>query len=235
MSKEMTVISSTMMGGMVSLASGGDYYLGAMQGFKIALLNHTIHDGGFTYTTDENGNIDVYTPDVLVIAPMLNVMKNIEGLFTFGSATMAYFEHNNYSKVFNHWRGKNGKLYRGLKGQGPNRYTGPRSDAYEKAIKHQKVGKILGILSIANSSNKCLHSLINSGFSSETIGYGIDLLFDYVGTYGGLKGLGIEIYYQYVIKNLPLIRQNVEQQIIDRADMMQKGYIPVGHPAFHFK
>ena len=79
------------------------------------------------------------------------------------------------------------------------------------------------------------NSLINSGMTSETIGYGVDAVFGTIGTFGGLEGFAIDLYYQTVIKNYPLIRMSTERQLIDRANMMQRGFIPVGYPGRSFK
>jgi RHS repeat-associated protein len=51
----------------------------------------------------------------------------------------------------------------------------------------------------------------------------------------GIYGLGLNLYYNNVIKNYPEIQKSVNQQLIDRSDMMQKGFIPIGHPGFPFR
>jgi hypothetical protein len=38
-----------------------------------------------------------------------------------------------------------------------------------------------------------------------------------------------------ISKNYPAIQKSVNQQLIDRADMMGNGVIPIGHPGFPFK
>ena len=43
------------------------------------------------------------------------------------------------------------------------------------------------------------------------------------------------LYYQNVMKNYPAIQKSVNKQLIDRANMMQRGFIPVGHTGFPFK
>ena len=43
------------------------------------------------------------------------------------------------------------------------------------------------------------------------------------------------LYYQNVMKNYPAIQKSVNKQLIDRANMMQRGFIPVGHPGFPFR
>lgn len=46
MDPTLMVASTTVMGGMVAWATGGDFLQGAMQGMTIGLLNHAMHDGG---------------------------------------------------------------------------------------------------------------------------------------------------------------------------------------------
>jgi len=45
-------------------------------------------------------------------------------------------------------------------------------------------------------------------------------------------GFGLSLYYDHVMKNYPDIQNSVNQQAIDRADLIKKGYIPVWHPGF---
>lgn len=65
--------------------------------------------------------------------------------------------------------------------------------------------------------------------------YGFDIGFDIVGIYGGGYGIALSLYYSAVIKNYPQIQKNVNKQYEDRADMMLRGYIPVGTLGFPFK
>jgi hypothetical protein len=49
------------------------------------------------------------------------------------------------------------------------------------------------------------------------------------------KKFAANLNYQNVMKNYPAIQGSVNQQLIDRANMMQNGFIPVGHPGFPMK
>ena len=63
------VASTTAMGGLVAWATGGDFLMGAMQGMKIGLLNHSLHDNndGIHYYHDKKGNLcgDMQNVDVI--------------------------------------------------------------------------------------------------------------------------------------------------------------------------
>lgn len=67
LNKGLMVASTTMMGGLASWATGGDFFQGAMQGFQIGFLNHAMHDGvKIEYTQDEYGNINGQIPEVVI-------------------------------------------------------------------------------------------------------------------------------------------------------------------------
>ena len=64
------VASTTVMGGAVAWATGSDFLQGAMQGMKIGLFNHAMHDGdgGIRYYHDKNGNIRGEISEVVVVS-----------------------------------------------------------------------------------------------------------------------------------------------------------------------
>jgi RHS repeat-associated protein len=74
----------------------------------------------------------------------------------------------------------------------------------------------------------------NSSTMSEKIGHSMDGIMSLFGTYN-VYTFAASLYYQIIIKNYPAIQKSVHQQVIDRADMIQRGFIPVGHPGFPFK
>ena len=68
-SKLLTLGSTTLAGGIASWATGGDFLEGAKTGFRIGLLNHTMHDepdGRVWYNHDEEGNIQGHIATVTV-------------------------------------------------------------------------------------------------------------------------------------------------------------------------
>ena len=229
--------STTVMGGVAAWATGSDFLAGAMNGLQIGMLNHLQHDGdgGTRLPRDENGDLLGGELQEVVIKPSTNTGLALQGALTIGSGATTFFEHNNYSRTFNHWRGKNGKLYSGLTGRGPNQYTGSRSLAMEKAMKFNRAGKLFGGINMFKSGFEFGSSFYNTGVTLETVRYGIDTAFETIGTFGGIKGFAIDLYYQNVMKNYPLIRMSTERQLIDRANMMQRGLIPVGYPGRSFK
>jgi RHS repeat-associated protein len=68
----------------------------------------------------------------------------------------------------------------------------------------------------------------------QATGHGLDAAMSIIGSLGPY-GFGLSLYYNGVIKNYPEIQKSVNQQLIDRSNMMQKGFIPVGHPGFPFR
>ena len=195
LNSELMVASTTAMGGVVAWATGGDFLMGAMNGLQIGVLNHAMHegDGGIRYYRDHNGELCGEIPEV-VVKPSVNTGLALQGVLTIGSGATTFFEHNNYSRTFNHWRGKNGKLYSGLTGRGPNQYTGSCSLAMEKAMKFNRAGKLLGGVSTGISGLEFRNSLVNSGMTVETVGHGLDVI---VGAAGFIPEAGpfISLYW----------------------------------------
>ena len=64
--------------------------------------------------------------------------------------------------------------------------------------------------------------------------HGIDAGMSIIGS-ANPYGFVLNLYYNNVMKNYPEIKKSVNQQMNERADMMQKGFIPIGHPGFPFK
>ena len=199
MDQNLMVLTTTAMGGLGAWATGGDILQGAMQGLTIGMLNHNLHDGGndgqpvkVKVMANKTG-----TYEFIVIGTRIGgtgAGMALQGLLTIGSGAATFFEHNNYSRTFNHWRGKNGKLYSGLTGRGPNRYTGSRSLAMEKAMKFNRAGKLLGGVSTGISGLEFRNSLVNSGMTVETVEHGLDVI---VGAAGFIPEAGpfISLYW----------------------------------------
>ncbi len=95
----------------------------------------------------------------------------------------------------------------------------------------ERTGKALGWIDV--SYNGLL--FLSTDDIKKKVVYGIDAGFGLIGIYGGGYGLALSLYYSAVIKNYPQIQQNVNKQYEDRANMILRGYIPVGTPGFPFK
>lgn len=64
------------------------------------------------------------------------------------SAFFSYRKYTQYNKYLKIWRGKNEKLYYGLKGRGPNGHTGSRGFAKTRAGGVGVLGSVFGVLSL---------------------------------------------------------------------------------------
>ena len=95
----------------------------------------------------------------------------------------------------------------------------------------ERTGKTLGWIDVGYNG---LLMLSTDDIKKKVV-YGFDIGFDIVGIYGGGYGIALSLYYSAVIKNYPQIQKNVNKQYEDRADMMLRGYIPVGTLGFPFK
>ena len=173
------VASTTAMGGLVAWATGGDFLMGAMQGMKIGLLNHSLHDNndGIHYYHDKKGNLCGELQEVVVTANKTGVVNGSDSGFGIGFAlSMAGLASSGYAsgtyyksltgKEF--WSTKSGKHYNSdiLKQQSNGKYVrGVQGIRLSKTIAEKSVkipsslGKILGRASIA-------YSIWNSDFTS---------------------------------------------------------------------
>jgi len=95
----------------------------------------------------------------------------------------------------------------------------------------EKTGKALGWIDVGYNGLR----LLSTDDIKKKVVYGFDTGFGLIGIYGGGYGIALSLYYSAVIKNYPQIQQNVNKQYEDRANMMLRGYIPVGTPGFPFK
>ena len=115
--------------------------------------------------------------------------------------------------------------------------NGWRGNQYVRTIQVSKLPYVrrtaffLNDLEIVHSG----YNMIYSQTIRDKLSYGADFLFNMVGRFGGTYGLGVSLYYDFVIKKYPEIKESVVNQCIDRADMMKRGYISIGFPGFPFK
>jgi RHS repeat-associated protein len=100
-----------------------------------------------------------------------------------------------------------------------------------------KIGKGIkfggSILSFA-SAGISFSQISSENSTLENVEHGVDGGMSIVGTIN-VYTFAASMYYSAVIKNYPAIQQSVNQQSNERANMMQNGFIPVGHPGFPFK
>jgi hypothetical protein len=95
-------------------------------------------------------NVTIYGPskDLVAEAPitansyyaMLSYSSMSTGTTSAG-AIASYRQYTQYNQALNIWRGQNGKIYQGLKGKGPNGYTGSRTLAKAKAARIGNLSK----------------------------------------------------------------------------------------------
>jgi RHS repeat-associated protein len=103
----------------------------------------------------EGDPVTIYGPsqDAVAEAPMGStysyysyILSGMSTGATSAGAVNGYRQYTQYSQTLNIWRGQNGKIYRGLKGRGPNRYTGSRALAKAKAA---RIGQLSTALTFA--------------------------------------------------------------------------------------
>ncbi len=76
---------------------------------------------------------------------------------------VTYGKETQYSTTFEIWRGKNGKIYNGLSGRGPNQHTGSRKAAEKKMKKIGKVSNVLTLLSMGMVYDEYKTQAANAG------------------------------------------------------------------------
>lgn len=77
-----------------------------------------------------------------------------------------------YSPYFETWRGKNGKFYEGLKGRGPNQYTGSRMAAAAESDLWQRTGKSVSAVGWASKAVQTKDIFFdNNGYGPNELRY----------------------------------------------------------------
>lgn len=76
---------------------------------------------------------------------------------------LTYCKETQFSETFGIWRGKNGKIYNGLSGRGPNQHTGSRTAAEKKMKKIGKVSNVLTLLSMGMVYDEYKTQAANAG------------------------------------------------------------------------
>ena len=77
-----------------------------------------------------------------------NILSGMAAGATSAGAVNSYRQYTQYNQALNIWRGQNGKIYQGLKGKGPNGYTGSRALAKAKANRIGYASNVLTALGI---------------------------------------------------------------------------------------
>ncbi|WP_188049684.1 hypothetical protein [Flavobacterium sp. GP15] len=78
---------------------------------------------------------------------------------TLATAITVTTQELQYSKYFESWKGINGKMYSGLKGSGPNQFTGSRGLAMSNSAKIGYFGLFLGGVSVGLTEYNYANSL----------------------------------------------------------------------------
>jgi len=77
-----------------------------------------------------------------------NILSGMAAGATSAGAVNSYRQYTQYNQALNIWRGQNGEIYQGLKGKGPNGYTGSRALAKAKANRIGYASNVLTALGI---------------------------------------------------------------------------------------
>ena len=147
--------------------------------------------------------------------------------FLFGSY-LSIQKEINYSEFFGTWKGQNGKIYNGLKGKGPNRYTGSRTKARYKSSVYDATSKFvtsIGLLSSAieyknnvnnpNIGPNMKHYLTNKFIKEEMLnGAGIFNIYAAAASFGYNLGYVIEDAGQWILNN-PDFRIRINPYTLD--------------------
>jgi hypothetical protein len=107
---------------------------------------------------------------------------------TVGGIVMSVLEYTNYNTQLDTWLGKNGKVYKSLKGRGPNQHTGSRGSAKNMSKAFNYGGQILFFVSATIDGANAIES-----FAAGDIEAGIrsteSIVLGGIMTYGGPVGL----------------------------------------------
>ena len=183
-------------------ASAETYYEGSthiLNGTNVTTVSGkeiTLGAGGYWASGGQVTRAPDRAPSVYV-----NKLDGSDGV-TVASAFTAAAKEVQYSKLFQSYRGINGKMYNGLNGRGPNQYTGSRGNAKAKAGRIGMGSTALGTFSVGMTMYDYQQSLdINYGPNmrrhlDQT--YGMDQSFNvsgFLGVIGASASFGYNLGY----------------------------------------
>jgi RHS repeat-associated protein len=202
----------------------GENYL-YVNGEKATLFTQHTNDNGELYLRSSAYNLADETENGSLLSTMGDLLSNSSSIAgavgILGESSNATFRLTNSKGMLDF------KFYgNGWKG---NQWVAPQSlSKVGSTIKNG--GNILSILSAGFS----LAQISGSNTTLQNVGHGTDAAMSLIGM-ANVYTFAASLYYSHVMKNYPAIQRSVKQQLIDRASMMQRGLIPVGHPGFPFK
>ncbi|MDT3387003.1 MAG: hypothetical protein LIR46_04460, partial [Bacteroidota bacterium] len=101
MNSGLMVASTTVMGGAVAWATGGDFLQGAMQGMNIGFLNHAMHDDPPSVSTQQEGqDVPNMLPEVVVTAKRLSIETLITKIVYVGTLVNKYRSQGTYTMYY---------------------------------------------------------------------------------------------------------------------------------------
>jgi RHS repeat-associated protein len=202
----------------------GENYL-YVNGEKATLFTQHTNDNGELYLRSSAYNLADETENGNLLSTMGNLLSNSSAI---AGIVGGLAEGSNATFRFTNSKGMLDFKFYGNGWKGNQWVT---SASLSKLGNRIKLGG--NFLSIASAGFSLLQ-ISDSNTTLQNIGHGTDAATSIIGMYN-LYTLAGSLYYQYVMKNYPSIQQSVNRQLIDRANMIQRGFIPVGHPGFPFK
>ncbi len=101
MNPALMIASTTVMGGVVAWATGGDFLQGAMQGMTIGLFNHAMHDDPPSISTQqEDQNLQNMLPEVVVTAKRISVGTLITKIVYAGTLVNKYRSQGTHTMYY---------------------------------------------------------------------------------------------------------------------------------------
>jgi hypothetical protein len=202
----------------------GENYL-SINGNQATLYQQKTNDNGSLYLTSSSYNLTGEESNKSLTA-------TVDDLLSTGSSVAGAVgilgESSNATFRLTNSKGKlDFKFYgNGWKG---NQWVTP--SAFSKVGTSIKWGG--NALSLA-SAYLSVRQISSNNTTLQNVEHGVDGAMSLIGMYNTYT-FAASLYYQHVMKNYSRIKQSVNQQLIDRANMIKKGFIPVGHPGFPFK
>ena len=97
-----------------------------------------------------------------------------------------------------------------------------------RTLKHG--GTAMGLLDASISFSEAN----KASTKNEKVEYRARGVLDVVGLFGE-PGFALSLYYSGVVKYYPAVKNNIENEYVERAEMMKQGYIPIGRPGMPFR
>ncbi|GAA0875182.1 hypothetical protein GCM10009118_15910 [Wandonia haliotis] len=158
---------------------------------KVERLDLNITSSGeFNDFLEERTSFKPNSTFVVVEGEIEDPYANVSTILTVGGVAYSILEFTTYSKEFNSWLGKNGKMYTGLEGKGPNQHTGNRGGAKNASNNYKNAGRVVFWVATAWSVSNVIDGVVNND-TDKVVDNAGDIVIGTIMYKGGVYGFAV--------------------------------------------